>query len=143
MAAAEKLGLTIQVLEARTPEDIDRAFEAAKQGRASAIHVHGDPMLGLHRTRIVALAAAYRLPAIYVSSESVLAGGLMSYGPNFEDLLRRVGGYADRILKGARPGDLPVEQPTKFDLFINLKTARELGVTVPPSLRLRADHVVD
>lgn len=143
MAAAEKLGLVIQVVEARTPEDIDRAFEAARQGRAGAIQVHGDPMLGLHRTRIVALASTHRLPAIYVFRESVLAGGLMSYGPNADDLLRRVAGYADRILRGARPGDLPVEQPTRFDLFINLKTARELGVAVPASLRLRADHVVD
>jgi putative ABC transport system substrate-binding protein len=143
MAAAEKLGLAIQVLEARTPEDIGRAFEAARQGRAGAIHVHGDPMFGLHRTRIVALAATHRLPARYFSHESVLAGGLMSYGPNTDDLLRRVAGYADRILRGARPGDLPGEQPTKFDLFINLKTARELGVAVPPSLRLRADHVVE
>lgn len=143
MAAAEKLGLTIQSLEASTPEEIDRAFHAAIQGRAGAIHVHGDPLFGLHRTRIVALAATHRLPAMYFSRESVLAGGLMSYGPNSDDLLRRSAWYADRILRGARPGDLPVEQPTKFDLFINVKTARELGVVVPPSIRLQADHVIE
>ena len=143
MAAAEKLGLTIQVVDARTPEDIDRAFGAAVQGRAGAIHVHGDPLLGAHRTRIVALAASHRLPAMYFASESVLAGGLMSFGPRTDDLLRRVAGYVDRIRKGARPGDLPVEQPTRFELVINMKTASDLGLVVPLSLRLRADHVVE
>ena len=143
MAAADKLGLKIQILDARTPEEIDRAFETATQGRAEAIHVHGDVLFGLHRARIVALAATHRLPALYLTSENVLAGGLMSYGPNANDLLRRTAGHVDKILKGAKPADLPVEQPTKFDLFINLKTARALALPVPASLLLRSDHIVE
>ncbi len=142
-AVAAKLGLKIQVLDVRTPEEIDRAFAKAVQGGAEAIHVHGDSLFGLHRARIVALAATSRLPAMYLTSENVLAGGLMSYGPNAEDLLRRTAGHVDKILKGSRPADIPVEQPTKFDLFINRKTATELGLVVPRSLELRADRLVD
>ena len=101
-------------------------------------------MFGLHSARIVALAAKSRLPAMYVSKTNVQAGGLMSYGPSFDDLLRRTAGHVDKILKGtARPGDIPVEQPTKFELAINMKTARELGLTVPPLFLLRADLVIE
>ena len=142
--AAEKLGLKIQILDARTPEEIDRAFETATQSRAEAIHVHGDPVFGLHSSRIIALAAKAKLPAMYFSKTDVQAGGLMSYGSSIDDLLRRTAGHVDKILKGtAKPGDLPVEQPTRFELVINMKTASELGLTVPPLLLLRADQVIE
>jgi putative ABC transport system substrate-binding protein len=141
--AAEKLGLQIQVLDARTAEEIDRAFEAAVRGRAEAIHVHGDPLFGLHSARIVALAAKSKLPAMYSSKTDVLAGGLMSYGSSIDDLLRRTAGHVDRILKGTKAGDLPVEQPTTFELVINLKTAKALGLAIPPSLLLRADQIIE
>lgn len=105
--------------------------------------MHGDALFALHRTQIVALAATSRLPAMYLSREYVLVGGLMSYGPDANDLLRRSAGHVDKILKGARPGDLPVEQPTTFDLTINMKSAKDLDLAVPSSLLLRADHIVE
>lgn len=143
MEAAEKLSFKVQILDARTPEEIDRAFAAATQGRAEAIHVHGNPVFFINRDRIVELAATSRLPAMYFSSEVVRAGGLMSYGPDLSDLLRRTAGHVDKILKGAKPADLPVEQPTKYDLAINMKTAKALGLTIPQSLLLRADQVIE
>ncbi len=112
VAAAEKLKLKLQILEARTPGELESAFEAATRGRADAIHVYGDALTIVHRTRIAELAAKARLPAIYLFKENVADGGLMSYGPSRADLLRRSAGYADKILKGAKPGDLPVERPT-------------------------------
>jgi putative ABC transport system substrate-binding protein len=144
-AAADKLGVRLQVLEARTAEDIDRLFAAAtaKNTGVDAIHVHGTTLINLHRDRIVALAKTRRLPAMYLFPSSVTAGGLMSFGPDFFDLYRRLAGHVDRILKGARPADIPVEDPTKYILAINVRTARELGLTVPQSLLLRADRVVD
>ena len=103
----------------------------------------GDPLIFVHRARIAELAAKHRLPAMYLFRESVEAGGLMAYGPSFHDLGRRAASYVDKILKGAKPGDLPVEQPTKFELVINLKTAKALGLTIPPALLQRADQVIE
>src|SRR5213592_4898527 len=113
------------------------------RGRADALLVHSDPMFFTHRARLAELAAKARLPAIYSASEYVQAGGLMSYGPNFLYNHRRAAVYFDKILKGAKPADLPIEQPTKFELVINLKSAKALGLTIPPSLLGRADQVID
>jgi putative ABC transport system substrate-binding protein len=139
--AARTLGLEVATSEIRRAEDIASAFEALK-GRAEALLVSGDPLMTTNRVRINSLAQGARLPTIYNFREFVEAGGLMSYGPNFPDLFRRAAEYADKILRGAKPGDLPVEQPTKFDLVVNLKTAKALGLDVPPSLLARADEVI-
>jgi putative ABC transport system substrate-binding protein len=141
--AARSLGVQLQLLEARGPNEFDGAFAAMAKERVGALLVVPDSMLTVHRTRLADLAARSRLPAAYGTRESVEAGGLMSYGPNFADMYRRAATYVDKILKGAKPGDLPVEQPTKFDLVINLKTAKALGLTIPPSLLLRADQVIE
>jgi putative tryptophan/tyrosine transport system substrate-binding protein len=140
---AERLRLTLLTVEARTPDALEGAFETAVRSRAGAIVVFGDPLTFIHRTRIAELAAKHRLPALYLFRESVEAGGLMAYGPSFPDLGRRAATYVDKILKGAKPADLPVEQPTKFELVINLKTAQALGLTIPQSLLLRADQVIE
>jgi putative ABC transport system substrate-binding protein len=142
------LGVRLQFVEARGgPEDFDimfdRAFSDMTRARAGALTVLPSNMFTNERRRLVALAAKNRLPAVYPSTEFVDAGGLMAYGPNFADLCRRAATYVDKILKGAKPGDLPVEQPTKFELVINLKTARTLGLTIPPSLLQRADQVIE
>ena len=142
-AAARALGVQLQSLEVRTPDDIDRAFEATIRGRASGVIVPEDPLILSHRARIAALAAKSRLPAIYGFRESVDAGGLMSYAANFSDLYRRSATLVDKILKGAKPADLPVEQPTRFELVINLKTAKALGLTIPQSVLIRADQVIE
>src|SRR5882724_7487037 len=135
--AARALGVRLQFVEARGPADIDRAFSDMTRARAGALNVLGSAMFFNERRRLVDLAAKHRLPAVYTSRESVDAGGLMAYGANFADLFRRAATYVDKILKGAKPGDLPVEQPTKFELVINLKTAKALGLTIPPSLLQR------
>ncbi|MGH2627232.1 MAG: ABC transporter substrate-binding protein [Anaerolineales bacterium] len=140
--AAQALGLRLQVLEVSEPGQIEGAIEAAVRERADALHVLGDPIFHSPPTRLPELAARARLPAIYISAEVVRAGGLMSYGPSFRDLYRRAAGYVDRILKGAKPTELPVAQPTKFDLVINLRTAKALGLTIPQSLLQRADDVI-
>jgi putative tryptophan/tyrosine transport system substrate-binding protein len=142
VAAAEKLRVKLQILEARTPGELESAFEAAARARADAIHVYGDALTVVHRARIAELAARARLPTMYLFKDNVAAGGLMSYGPNAADIFRRNAGYVDKILRGAKPADLPVEQPTKFELVINLKTAKALGLTIPPSLLGRADEVI-
>jgi putative ABC transport system substrate-binding protein len=142
-AAASSLGVTLLAFEARRADDIDRAFVAIRTERPEALIVIGDPMLGSHRRRIVDLSAKSRLPAIYSTRPSVDDGGLMSYGTNFEHLYRRAATYVDKILKGANPGDLPIEQPTKFELVINLKTTKTLRLPIPQSLLLRADQVID
>jgi len=111
--------------------------------RVGALRVVTDPVFSTKRARLIDLAAKNRLPAAYTNRLPVEAGGLMSYGPNFPDLWRRGAGYVDKILKGAKPADLPVEQPTKFELIINLKTAKALGLTIPPSLLARADQVIE
>jgi putative ABC transport system substrate-binding protein len=140
---ARALGLHIQVLEVSEPAQIEGAIQAAVRERADALHVLGDPIFHFPPDRLPGLAARARLPAIYIAAELVRAGGLMSYGPNFTQLLRRAATPVDQILKGRKPAELPVEQPTKFELVINLKTAKALGLTVPPSLLQRADQVIE
>jgi len=142
-AGARALGVTLQSLEVRRPDDFDRAFEAASRERADALITLEDPLTFSHRTRIVSLAAKHRLPAIHGLRQFVDAGGLLSYGPNLLDNYRRSAAYVDKIIKGAKPADLPVERPTKFELDINLKTAKALGITIPQSLLLRADRVIE
>lgn len=141
--AAQALGVRLQFLEARGPADLDRAFSEMTRARAGALTVLTSTMLFGVRRRLVDLAVKNRLPTVYPWREAVDAGGLMAYGPDLADLLRRVGTYVDKILKGTKPGDLPVEQPTKFELVINLKTAKALGLTIPPSLLLRTDQVIE
>ena len=140
--AARALGVRLQFVEARGPADFDRAFSDMTKARAGALTVLTSNMFFIERRRLVDLAAKHRLPAVYQWREGVDAGGLMAYGPNVTDLFRRAAPYVDKILKGAKPGDLPVEQPTKFELVINLKTAKALGLTIPQSLLIRADEVI-
>jgi putative tryptophan/tyrosine transport system substrate-binding protein len=142
-AAARKLRIEIQSLEVRTPDDINGALEAAVQKNANALITVEDPLTVDHRKQIADFAAQNRLPAIYGVREFVDAGGFVSYGAHVADLYRRAAIYVDKILKGAKPSDLPVEQPTKFELVINLKAAKALGLTVPPSLLARADEVIE
>ncbi len=141
--AARGLGMRLQLLEARSPREIDEAFAAMTRERAGALVVLVDILFGDQRARIANLAASRRLPAVYGLTEHVEAGGLMAYAPSFVDAYRRAASYVDKILRGANPGDLPVEQPTKFELVINLKTAKALGLTIPPSLLGRADEVIE
>jgi putative tryptophan/tyrosine transport system substrate-binding protein len=141
-AAARILGLEVVTSEMRQAEDITSAFTAFRSG-AQALYVCTDPLILAQRARINTLALAARLPTIYGPREHVEAGGLMSYGANFPDLFRRSADLVDKILRGAKPGDLPVEQPIKFDLIINLTTAKTLGLTVPPMLLARADEVIE
>ena len=144
LLAAEILGLKLQSLEIRGPNpDWDGAFRAATSQGAGALMTLPGPVVELHRKHVVGLAAKSRLPAIYPTSEFVEAGGLMSYGPDRVDLKRRAATYVDKILKGAKPGDLPVEQPTKFELVVNLKAAKALGLMIPQLLLLRADQVIE
>ena len=141
--AARALGVRLQPLEARGPSEIDSAFARMTSEQASAVIVLVDAMLLDHRTQIADLAARRRLPAVYGLSDHAEAGGLMAYGPNRLAIVRRAATYVDKILKGAKPGDLPIEQPTKFELVINLKTAKALGLTIPPSLLQRADQIIE
>ena len=141
-AAARRIGLEVTTLEIRQAEDITPAFEALK-GRADALYLCIDTVLFANRVRINTLALAARLPTMLSTREAVEAGGLVTYGPSFRDLFRRAGEYVDKILHGAKPEDLPVEQPTKFYLTINLTTAKALGLTVPPTLLARADEVIE
>jgi putative tryptophan/tyrosine transport system substrate-binding protein len=141
--AAGSLGVQLQLLEARGPNEFDGAFAVMAKERVGALLVVSDVIFNNHRTRLADLAARSRLPAAYGVRESVEAGGLMSYGTSFLDLHRRSAAYVDKILKGAKPADLPVEQPTKFELVINLKTAKALGLTVPPTLLARVDEVIE
>ncbi len=140
--AARGLGMRLQFVEARGSADFDRAFSDMTRARAGALTVLGSTMFIIEQRRLVDLAAKNRLPAMYPLGEFVDAGGLMSYGANLADMYRRAATFVDKILKGAKPGDLPVEQPTKFELVINLKTARAIGLTIPQSLLGRADHVI-
>ena len=135
--------MALQPLDVRGPDDFEAAFVAAVRGNAQALIALDDGLTIAYRPRIVALAASSRLPAMYGLREFPDDGGLISYGPNFVDLLRRSATYVDKILKGAKPSDLPVEQPTKFELVINRKTANALGLTVPPTLLARADEVIE
>jgi ABC-type uncharacterized transport system substrate-binding protein len=141
--AAGGFGVKLQYLDVLSPKDIETAFQAASKGRADAILMMvAGGVTTSHRTQIVDLAVKSRLPAIYNSAENVEAGGLMSYGVNFTDLARRAATYVDKILKGAKPADLPVEQPTKFEFIINLKAAKQIGLTIPPNVLMRADKVI-
>ena len=141
-AAARALGLTLQSFDFRAPEELEGAFTAMTKARAEALYVAPRPFILAIVQRIVDLAAQSRLPAMYPIREAVPAGGLLAYDVNQPDIFRRLGVYVDKIFKGANPGDLPVEQPTKFELVINLKTAKALGLTIPPSLLMRADEVI-
>ena len=139
---ARALGLTLQSVEVSSPNQFESAFAAMTRERPDALVMTADPVHQLHVGRIADFAAKNRLPAMYQLGENVIAGGLMSYGASLPELFRRGALYVDRILKGAKPADLPVEQPTTFELVINLKTAKALGLTIPPSLLLRADQVI-
>jgi len=140
--AARSLGLHLHLQEVRTPRDLDGAFASARQRGAGAVMILGSPTLYEYQRRIGELAAMTRLPAISAWRQLPEAGGLMSYGADVQDMFRRAAVFVDRILRGARPADLPVEQPTKFELVINLKTAKALGLTIPQSMLLRADEVI-
>ena len=141
-ATVRMFGLEALTFEIRRAEEIAPGFEALK-GRADALYVAADPLVNTNRVRINTLALAARLPTMHGVRDYVEAGGLMSYGPNVPDQYRRAADYVDKILRGAKPGDLPVEQPTKFDLIINLTTAKALGLTIPPSVLARADEVIE
>ena len=140
--AAGALGLQLQYLEVREPKDIETAFRVESQGHAEAVLVLNSPVLNSQRKQVTDLAAKNRRPAIYDRIEFVEDGGLISYGTNLADLSRRAATYVDKVLKGANPADLPVEQPTKFELVINLKTANQIGLTIPPNVLARADRVI-
>ncbi len=141
-AAARSLGLQVRPAEVRRPEDLEKVFASIAHERPEALALTQSNMFLAHRARIVELAARQRLPATFSERSYVEAGGLMSYGPDEKAIFHRLATYVDRILKGAKPGDLPIEQPTKFELIINAKTAKALGLTIPPSLVLRADEVI-
>jgi putative ABC transport system substrate-binding protein len=141
-AAARTLGFEVATLDIRRADDITPAFDTLK-GRADALYLCGDPLMSTHRIRINTLALGARLPTTSVFRQYVEAAGLMSYGPNFPDMFRRAGDYVDKILRGTKPGDIPVEQAAKFDLVINLTTAKVLGLAIPESFLLRADEVIE
>ena len=142
-AAARTLGVRLQTLEARNPQEIDSAFAAMTRERAGALLTLADPMFLYQRRQIAELAVKRRLPSIYGQTDYAEAGGLMTYSADFLDVHRRAGSYIDKILKGAKPADLPVAQSTKFELVINLRTAKAIGLTIPPSLLQRADQIID
>jgi len=139
---ARKLGLAVSTSEIRYAEDIAPAFEALK-GRADALYVVPDSLVGANGVRINKLAMGARLPTIYAAREYVQAGGLISYGANLAALFRRAADYVDKILRGAKPGDIPIEQPTQFDLVVNLTTAKALSLEIPSTLLARADEVIE
>jgi ABC-type uncharacterized transport system substrate-binding protein len=141
-AAARTLGLEVAPLEIRQAEDIVPAFETMKV-QADALYVVVDQLVVANQTRILTSALGARLPTIFSTHDFVRAGGFMSYGPNYSDLFRHSADYVDKILRGTKPGDIPVEQPTKFELVINLTTAKALGLTIPESFLLRADEIID
>jgi putative tryptophan/tyrosine transport system substrate-binding protein len=140
--AAEALGVQLQYLDVRAPKDLETAFRAASKARAEAVVALNSPVLNSHRIQVADLAVKSRLPAVYAQSEFVEDGGLMVYGVSYPDLFRRAATYVDKILKGAKPADLPIQQATKFELAINLKTAKQIGLTIPPQVLARADRVI-
>src|SRR5262245_32910123 len=139
---AGEFGVKLQYLEVRSPNEIEPALLAASKGRAQAVLINRTPVTAIHYARIAELAIKNRVPTMYADREFVEAGGLMSYGPDYIFMYRRVAVYVDKILKGTKPADLPVEQPMKFELVINLKTAKQIGLTIPPNLLARADKVI-
>jgi putative ABC transport system substrate-binding protein len=141
-AAAPLIKFQVEVVKVASPEGLDQALSEVKKSHVDSIFVFEDPVFRANSARIVKFAARNRLSAVYGGSEFVHDGGLMSYGPSHADMFRRAAGYVDRILRGAKPGDLPIEQPTKFELVVNLKTAKALGITIPQSILLRADEVI-
>jgi putative ABC transport system substrate-binding protein len=142
MLAARTLGVSLLSLEARSPDELESAFALMNRARPHGLMVTADAMLTLQIARILDVAATSRLPTLYQLKENVEAGALMSYGPSLPELFRRAATYVDKILKGAKPGDLPVEQPTKFEFVINLKTAKQIGLTIPPTVLARADKII-
>jgi putative ABC transport system substrate-binding protein len=142
-AATDALGVKLHRLELNAPDEFERAFEAASASRVDALLVLPSPLTNANAKRLVRFAAGRRLPGMYPLSRYAEVGGLMAYGPNIPDLYRRAAVYVDKILKGAKPADLPVEQPTKFEFVINLKTAKALGLTIPPPLLARADQIIE
>jgi putative ABC transport system substrate-binding protein len=141
--AAQVLGMKLLLPEIREPSDFEGTFDALAREQAGALFVFGDSMMSVHRVRLAELALRHRLPAVYTNRPHVEVGGLMSYGPSFTDLWRRAATYVDKVLKGAKPADLPVEQPTKFELVVNARTAKALGIALPPALLVRADEVIE
>jgi putative ABC transport system substrate-binding protein len=139
---APALGMNVRSVEVRDSRELEKALDALGHERPDGLILLVDPLTLSQRLRIVEFAAESRLPAIYETSPFVDAGGLMSYGPNTDELLRRAATYVDKILKGAKPGDLPIEQPSKFELVINLKTAKAMGIVIPQSVLLQADRVI-
>ena len=142
-AAARSAGVGLRMFEARDAKEIDAAFATIATERVGALNVLTDPVFIAHGTRIAALATKNRLPSVSGIRASAEAGGLMAYGPDFQELFRRAAVHVDKMLKGAKPADLPVEQPTKFELVVNMKTAKALGLAIPQSLLLRADQVIE
>jgi putative ABC transport system substrate-binding protein len=140
--AAGSFEIYLRYLDVLDPKDLENVFRAAVKGRADAVLLLGNPILNTHRKQIVDLAVKHRLPATYGRPEYIEAGGLMYYGTNYNDLFRRAATYVDKILKGAKPADLPVEQPQKFEFIINLKAAKQIGLTIPPNVLARADKVI-
>jgi putative ABC transport system substrate-binding protein len=140
--AAKPIAVQLQFLDVLNPKDIETGFQAATNERADAVLVLGSPILNSQRTKIAQLAIKNRLPAMYSRSEFIEDGGLMTYGASIPDLYRRAATYVDKILKGAKPADLPVEQPTKFEFLINLKAAKQIGLAIPPNVLARADRVI-
>ena len=140
---AQQLGVQLQSLEVRSTDDFDAAFEHATRARVGALFITGDPVVLANLKRIADFAAKSRLPSIFQFSDFANVGGLMSYGPDVADMYRRAAAYVDKILKGAKPADLPVEQPIKFEMVVNLKTAKAIGLTIPNSILVRADKVIE
>jgi putative tryptophan/tyrosine transport system substrate-binding protein len=137
------LGVKLQYVDVLSPKDIEAAFRRAVTGRADAVLALGNPVLNAHRTQVADLAVKSRLPAMYYAVEFVEAGGLMFYGVDFPDLFRRAATYVDKILKGAKPAELPVEQPKKFEFIVNLKAAKQIGMTIPQWTLMKADRVIN
>jgi putative ABC transport system substrate-binding protein len=142
-AAAKVLGLSLHVLRVRDPRDFDRAFQVATELRAGAVLIFADPFILAHRARVAKLAVTSRLPAVFGVSGFAEAGGLANYGPDLTEMFRGAAVYVDKILRGAKPGDLPVQEPTKLELVINTATAKALGLQIPQSVLLRADRVIN
>ena len=140
--AAAAFGVKLQFVDVLSPKDIEAAFRLMVKSRAEAVLAQGSGLLNTHRTQVAALAVKNRLPGMYYAAEFVEAGGLMFYGVDFGDLYRRAATYVDKILKGAKPAELPVEQPKKFEFIVNLKAAKQIGLTMPPNVLVRADRVI-